>query len=131
MNETVSPAETTDQPVTRYFSFGGGQRDPKTGESLRDKYATVIAADADACRTAMFAVHGREWCGEYVPGTAHADKWIPRWTQHELIDATGDDAPKLLCTDCGGLIRVLDGELVHVGEHGRSLLVESHDAWVA
>jgi hypothetical protein len=133
----VQPTQPVDQPeaaatvpVTRYFSFGGGHTDPKTHESLVDKYVTVIAADGDACRTAMFAKYGRAWSMEYIPGNPRSDAWIARWTEHERIDATGDDAPEPACADCGGNVRVLDGELRHVGHHGKPLLVESHDAWI-
>jgi hypothetical protein len=120
-----------DKPVTRYFSFGGDHTDPKTGENLYRKYVTVIAADGEACRTAMFAKYGRAWAAEYIPGWPGHDERIARWTEHERIDATGDNAPEPACEDCGGNVRVVDGELRHVNHLGKPLLVESHDAWVA
>jgi len=81
--------ETPSEPVVRYFSFGHGHRDPATGEPLIDKYVTVVGPDAEACRTAMLASRfGRNWSFEYIPGTPRADEWIPRWTEHECIDAT-------------------------------------------
>jgi hypothetical protein len=136
-DQNLTPAETADQPeaavteaVTRYFSFGGDHFDPQTGESLWKKYVTVIAPDSEACRTAMFAKYGRAWSMEYIPGWPGHDERIARWTEHERIDATGDDAPEPACADCGGNVRVLDGELRHVGHHGKPLLVESHDAWI-
>lgn len=76
-------------PFTRYFSFGGGHTDPRTGESLRDKYVTVIASTAEGCREAMLARYGREWSFEYVPGYPSTAEWIPQWTEHERIDLTG------------------------------------------
>jgi hypothetical protein len=80
--------ETPEESVTRYFSFGYGHTDPATGESLRDKYVTVIAATAEGCREAMLASRfGRQWAFEYIPGLPKTDEWIPRWTEHERIDA--------------------------------------------
>lgn len=79
-------------PFTRYFSFGHGQTDPKTGENLRDKYCTVIAPTAEGCRDAMLASRfGREWSMEYIPGTPRTDEWIARWTEHDriVVDADG------------------------------------------
>lgn len=76
------------EPVTRYFSFGHGQTDPDTGADLLNRYVTVVAPTAQACREAMFASrYGREWAFEYIPGTPQADEWIPRWNEHERIDA--------------------------------------------
>jgi len=133
MTETVTPAETTDQPVTRRYSFGGDHFDPKTGESLWRKYVTVIAADADARRTAMLAKYGTAWSMEYIPGWPGHDERISRWAEHERIDATTRiDAA---CADCGGNVRIIDdgnvSELRHVNHLGKPLLVESHDARVA
>jgi len=79
---------------TRYFSFGHGQTDPKTGESLRDKYVTVTAPTAEGCREAMLASRfGREWAFEYVPGRPKTDEWIAQWTCHEriVVDADGGE----------------------------------------
>lgn len=78
------------EPVTRYFSFGHGQTDPLSGKNLLNHYVTVVAATAEDCREAMLASRfGREWAFEYTPGTVSAEWWIPQWTEHERIDATG------------------------------------------
>lgn len=79
-------------PVTRYFSFGGGHIDPKTSESLRNKYVTVVAPTAEGCREAILASRfGRAWSMEYIPGRPRTDEWIAQWTEHEriVIDADG------------------------------------------
>jgi hypothetical protein len=83
------------EPVIRYFSFGHGHRDPVTGGHLIDRYVTVIAPTADACRRAMIAKYGRAWSFEYVPGTVSAQEWIPRWTEHDRIDLTAAPAAEL------------------------------------
>lgn len=71
---------------TTYFSFGHGQTDPDTGESLIDKYVTVIAPTYEACREAMFASrYGERWSFDYPAGTPTAAEWIPQWTEHERI----------------------------------------------
>lgn len=76
------------EPVVRYFSFGHGHTDPDTGADLVDRYVTVVAPTAEACREAMFASrYGKRWSFEYIPGTPQADEWIPRWNEHERIDA--------------------------------------------
>jgi hypothetical protein len=72
--------------VTRYFSFGHGQTDPDTGESLLDKYATVVASSVEACREAMFASrYGNRWSFDYAPDDPQWLEWGPRWTEHERI----------------------------------------------
>ena len=81
----VAHAKAQDGRVTRYFSFGHGHVDPKTGEKLLDKYVTVVAPDIDACRSGMLAKYGRKWSMEYTPGNPSSDKWIDRWTEHERI----------------------------------------------
>ncbi|GAA2681918.1 hypothetical protein [Actinoplanes palleronii] len=85
--------ETPVEPVTRYFSFGGGHTDPLTGESLIDKYVTIIAEDGEACRLAMLAKYGKRWSFEYIPGTPQADEWIPRWVEHARFDLTANPRP--------------------------------------
>lgn len=88
-------SETTAvEPVTRYFSFGSGQTDPMTGEKLIDKYATVVAPTADACRAGMLAKYGRNWSMEYTPGNPRSDSWIARWTEHDRISVVS-------VTECG------------------------------
>jgi hypothetical protein len=123
MSTNVTAVETESEPVTRRYSFG-------VGSSLSGKYVTVIAADADACRTAMFAKYGRAaWSTEYIPGWPGHDERIARMAEHDRIDATTRiDAG---CANCGGNVRIVDGDLRHVNHHGKPLLVESHDAWVA
>lgn len=75
-----------DQPVTVYFSFGHGQTDPDTGENLIDKYVTITGPSYEACREAMFASrYGNRWSFDYVAGTALAEAWIPRWTEHDRL----------------------------------------------
>ncbi len=51
--------------VTQIFTFGYTQTCPYTGEPLDDKYATVTAPTAAACRAVMVAVFGRNWCDQY------------------------------------------------------------------
>lgn len=42
-----------------------------------------------------------------------------------------DGTPAVACHTCGGAARVVDGDLVHVGEHGQMVLpAHPHDAWV-
>ncbi|MET0423616.1 MAG: hypothetical protein ABW046_07070 [Actinoplanes sp.] len=87
---------TANTPVTVYFSFGHGQTDPDTGENLLDKYVTITGPSYEACREAMFASrYGNRWSFDYLAGTASADKWIPRWTEHDRIEVgrSFQDAP--------------------------------------
>lgn len=78
--------ETKSEPVTVYFSFGHGQYDPDTHEHLLDKYVTIVGPSHEACREAMFASrYGHRWSFDYPAGTPTAEKWIPRWTEHERI----------------------------------------------
>lgn len=80
--------ETPAEPVTVYFSFGHGQTDPDTGEDLLDHYVTVIAPSYNAARLAMFSSrYGERWAFDYLAGTPQANEWIPRWTEHDAIDA--------------------------------------------
>lgn len=77
-------------PVVTYFSFGHGQADPDTRKSLLNHYVTVVAPTYEACREAMFASRfGNRWSFDYLAGTTTATKWIPRWTEHEVIVAPG------------------------------------------
>jgi hypothetical protein len=79
-------------PVVTYFSFGHGQTDPDTGESLLDHYVTVVAPTYEACREAMFASRfGNRWSFDYLAGTAKATDAVSRWTEHEVIVAAGTD----------------------------------------
>jgi hypothetical protein len=87
-------------PFTRYFSFGGGHHDPRTGEPLRDKYVTVIASTVEGCREAMLARYGRDWSFEYVPGYPSTEQWIPRWTEHERLDVTAPMPAEAAPGDC-------------------------------
>ena len=82
--------ESEAEPVTVYFSFGHGQRDPNTNEHLLDKYVTITGPSYEACREAMFASrYGNRWSFDYTAGTELANRWIPQWTEHDRIDATG------------------------------------------
>lgn len=88
---------TDPETVTVYFSFGHGQTDPDTGENLLDKYVTIVGPTYEACRAAMFASrYSNRWSFDYIAGTPTANEWIPRWAEHERIDAT------TVRTDTGG-----------------------------
>lgn len=53
--------------TTRYFTFGSGQRNPETGESLDRGFVQITMPDDaphDACRARMFRYFGPEWCAE-------------------------------------------------------------------
>jgi hypothetical protein len=95
--EGFVPASTTSveepEPVTVYFSFGHGQTDPDTGKNLLDHYVTIVGPSYSACREAMFASRfGQAWAFDYVAGSAAANEWIPRWTEHERIDLFASDS---------------------------------------
>lgn len=79
-------------PVVTYFSFGHGQTDPDSGQSLLDHYVTVVAPTYEECREAMFASRfGRAWSFDYLAGRAKTTEWVSRWTEHEVIVAPGTD----------------------------------------
>lgn len=86
--EPVGVAKEAVEPVTVYFSFGHGQTDPDTGEDLLFHYVTIVGPSYEACRAAMFnSRFGDRWSFDYLAGTPMAREWIPRWIEHERIDA--------------------------------------------
>ena len=49
----------------RTFTFGGGQVNPKNGESLRNKFVTIEGETSEHCRLTMLRHFDRNWAFEY------------------------------------------------------------------
>lgn len=78
--------------ITRIFTFGYGQVCPFTGDSLADRYTTVIAPDRSSARRLMFATFGRDWAFEYDATDPRFTDYAPRMTEHaRLVLGAADD----------------------------------------
>jgi hypothetical protein len=66
---------------------------------------------------------------------SHIDETGPREDDETPVPASErglvDEAPAVACHTCGAAARVIDGDLVHVGERGQMVIpAHPHDAWV-
>lgn len=73
--------------VKRVFTFGHGQTNPKTGESLHKHYVVMEGKTVEHCRLAMFNHFGRQWSFEY------ADEEKAGVEQFNLIEVPREEWP--------------------------------------
>lgn len=64
--DTLVPEVPPTPQVTRFFTFGGGQRHPVTGEPLGDRYVEIADESVDHCRAVMLNHFGNEWSFDYA-----------------------------------------------------------------
>lgn len=75
--------------TTTIFTFGFGQRDPRTGDSLANRYVRVEADDVEAARILMLTRFGRV-------GASNAGNWAFDYPDEE---AAGVDRYELIEID--------------------------------
>jgi hypothetical protein len=109
--------------ITRIFTFGYGQVCPFTGDSLADRYTTVIAPDRSAARRLMFATFGRDWAFEYDATDPRFTDYAPRMTEHARL-ALGTPA----ADDRFGYSRELDDDPTPVSPGRVPLHTGYHEA---
>lgn len=66
LRKVLAELEPEVPPVTRVFTFGGGQHHPITRESLRNRYVEITAESIDHCRATMLNHFGNVWSHDYA-----------------------------------------------------------------
>jgi hypothetical protein len=74
--------------VEQVFTFGMGQHDPETGQSLADTCAIVIASSKHRCRDLMVEHYGIYWAFQY---DSIEDCSGPTWTVTPHVTITDGD----------------------------------------
>lgn len=67
--------------MKRYFTFGYGHRNPKTGQSLHKHYVVIEGVTIEHCRLVMLLHFDKAWAMEYATSE---DAGIERWGLVEL-----------------------------------------------
>lgn len=65
-----------EEVVKRTFTFGHGQSNPRTGQSLANHYVVIEGESNEHCRATMHNHFGRNWAFEYAsPEAAGKDEF--------------------------------------------------------